>query len=65
MVLEYLPTNWDYFKLHTGVNGLVNIPAPWILWDLNIWKTCSGFLVDTYLSLFIRFDLNIAPGYQQ
>ena len=19
-MLEYLPTNWDYFKLHTGVN---------------------------------------------
>ena len=21
------------FKLHTGVNGVVNIPAPWILWE--------------------------------
>ena len=20
MVLEYVPTNWDYFKLHIGVN---------------------------------------------
>ena len=33
MVLEYLPTSWDYFKLLNGVNWLVNIPAPWILWE--------------------------------
>ena len=38
MVLEYLPTNWDYVKLHIlGANVGVHIPAPWILWDLW-WK---------------------------
>ena len=43
MVLEYLPTNWDYFKLHTGVNGLVNIPAPWILWVRHAMKIASDW----------------------
>ena len=33
MVLEYLPTNWDYLEnYYLGVNVGVNIPAPWILW---------------------------------
>ena len=37
MVLEYLPTNWDYLENYiNGVNVGVHIPAPWILWEWYI-----------------------------
>ena len=38
MVLEYLPTNWDYLEnyyLGVNVGKYSSIPAPWILWDRN------------------------------
>ena len=48
--------HWHYFKLHTGVIGLVNIPAPWILWDWKLGQQKSPWNVRTDPNIIIKSD---------